>query len=79
VHGINKPDSSELLEIPLGTLKLMQCDIFSVLKTKLSLRFDVDHRALILASREGGILTPENSKLPKEVMDWIVKNKAMKV
>jgi hypothetical protein len=78
MNGINQPDSSELLDLPLGSLKLKQCDMFNLLKTKLALRFDIDNRALIIASFDYGILTKENCKLPKEVTEWIIKNKLVK-
>src|SRR4051812_39832274 len=77
VHGINQPDSSELLRIPLGTLKPMQCEIFARLRMKLALRFNIDNRALIPASYSHSIINNENSVLPKEVTDWIIKNKPL--
>jgi DNA-binding NarL/FixJ family response regulator len=76
LNGLDQLSIATLLNIPIGTIKMRQTEIFSLLRLKLSLQLNIDNRALIEAARDYGILTEENHKLPKEIAVWMVEEKS---
>jgi hypothetical protein len=76
LNGLDLFSTAFLLKIPLGTVKSRQHDVFDILRTELTLNIEIDNRALIEEARDYGILTEENHKLPKEVIEWRARTKA---
>jgi DNA-binding NarL/FixJ family response regulator len=76
LNGLDQFAIALLLNIPIGTIKMRQTEIFSLLRLKLSLQLSIDNRALIEAARDFGILTEENHKLPPEIILWRSQQKS---
>jgi hypothetical protein len=76
-HGLKTKSIGIILDMPEGTVKSREGDMFSILHAEFGINYNLDYRVLIPKCYEAGILTDKNNVLPHEVWEWIAENNSI--
>jgi hypothetical protein len=70
-NGFSDTMVSELFEMKISRVKQIERNFFEAMEIKCTKHEDLSNRAYVHKAYVRGILTNENSDLPKEVVEWL--------